>query len=215
MTDIIAAIAPDMIVPRSVSFAISENISEEEIEIPEEVEAPLPEDNSGDFFDVTMEDLQPKTPGFSMRNIVGKAGVKVEGLKYEEINRLIDEKEICVKKVEKIHNFLTAFIVEKDGLINLSEEPYRAIVDEMRDTFGTMIFPEGVYSWKSKDQIEKLRESLFNIIQDNMGKVNINDMRIANLLEQIKQMLDSLRKIAEMEQHSVDKIINKSSKQGS
>jgi hypothetical protein len=173
---------------------------------------------SSQIFTITLSDLEhpPKPELTSIRSLVGNTAVAVESAKYKEVDGYLDLKEKAIKDVEKIHDFLTAMkscIDEKTSTIQMDKEPYRTYVDEMRTVFGDKFFPPDVYTWKGKEKIEGLRESLFNCIQDRMAHVNIYDMRVANILEQIKQMLESLRKIAEMEERSVEKTINKSSKQ--
>ncbi len=176
-----------------------------------------PPEKSNQFFTITLSDLEhkPKPELTNVRSLAGNLAVNVESSKHKEVDGYLDLKEKAIKDVEKMHDFLTAMkscIDEKNTIIQMDKEPHRTYVDEMRAVFGEKFFATGIYTWKGKEKIEGLRESLFNCIQDRMAQVNIYDMRVANILEQIKQMLDSLRKIAEMEQHSVDGIIRKSSK---
>lgn len=151
-----------------------------------------------------------------IRKMIGQLGISVEELKHGEVEKFIDKKEQAAAEVEKIHDFLAAMKAcrdEKGTLVDMKEEPHRTFVDQMRTLFGENMFPKDLYTWKN-DQIEALRESLFNKVQDKMAEVTMIDMRIANLLEQIKQILDSLRKIAEMEERTVEKTINKTSRSG-
>lgn len=155
--------------------------------------------------------------GISMRNEVKKHAIGVEELKTGQINKLIDAKEEAIREVEKIHEFLTAFKAcadEKNTTYNMKEEPFCHQVDEMRALFGDKMFPPGIYVWKTKDQIEGLRESLFNKVQDNMSRVSMRDLEIANLMETLKEIHDILRKIGEGEERSIDKINNHSSRSG-
>lgn len=152
-----------------------------------------------------------------IRHIAGKAAVGVEGAKHSQIDKIIDEKELAIEQIDKIHHFLSLAIwrnAESKDDIFLEDPPYCDMVDELREIVGVDIIPEGVYKWKGKEQIQGLHAALETRIQDLTAQMTVQDMRIAHLLDQVKQMLESLRKIAEMEQHSVDATIRKSSKTG-
>ena len=154
-----------------------------------------------------------KASDFCVRSLIGKIGVEVESLKYAELEKLISKKEEATAQIKKIHDFLTVankYTNLKNGQCDMKER--KELVDEMRSLFGEDLFPPDVYAWNSKEQVEALRASLFNWIQDKTTEITMHDLHIGNYFEEMKQMLDILRQIGKMEEESTNKIINHSSR---
>ncbi len=151
--------------------------------------------------------------GSSLLAIGGKIALSVEGLKNGEIEEISYSKEEALKHIGALHDLISKITVDRGASTKeVGIFPGEDLVNRAREAIGAGVLPEGVYEWKGKEQIEGLIASLQTKIEDIGAQTSIYDVDISSGLENLKQMLEALRKMVTGESDLISSINRKSSK---
>lgn len=123
------------------------------------------------------------------------------------INKRMDQVEEETAQLSLLTDFLTQINASLQGnpnLLDLSE--HRDLVDKVRGICPRLL-PDGVYTWKGKDQIDLLKEGISQqskkIAMMIDPKMTWNNQNLQEILELTKIFNDILKSVREQGQHFV------------
>ena len=126
----------------------------------------------------------------------------------DSINERMDRIEEETEQLSILTDFLTrinAALQENPNLLDLSSE-HRDLVDQVR-AISPLLLPDGVYTWKGKDQIDLLKEGISHQSKKIAMMIDpdmmYNNQNLQDIAELTKIFSDIIKSVREQGQHLV------------